>query len=570
MRSPNRTDERGGIRRTETRTNMRSMSIAANMSNGETPTDRLTFFCRRSAFLMKTIAIPVLIFVLAVVVAGCRSDPTLPAATSGADVETPTVTSTRDISSAGQAASTRTTPDPSGEAGQMSDAGPTSRPEPTVAPATPIPSPTAPAATPATPTRTAEPVPTSTPSVVRVSRSSLERETAPDVSEGDLETLVEGNNTFAFDLYHSLVDAEGNLFFSPHSISAALAMAYAGARGDTERQMAETLQFNLAQDRLHAAFNALDLSLVSQDPAGEGEDFRLSVANSVWGQENYGFLQEFLDTLALNYGDEVRPVDFQSNAEGARAQINDWVSDATEERIMNLVPRDAIDQYTRMVLANAIYFKAAWQHTFDERATADLPFHLLDGSEREVAMMRQQENLRHAQGDGYQVVELPYGRGDVAMTILLPDSGRFREFEESLTGESVAWVLDGLNYTPVRLTMPKFEMESTLNLSDKLKAMGMPDAFDDQAANFSGMDGQICRSRGDICLLISDVLHKAFVSVDEAGTEAAAATAVIVGVTRGVVAEPEPVEMVVDRPFVFLIRDRTTGTLLFVGRMLEP
>ena len=162
---------------------------------------------------MKTIAIPVLIFVLAVVVAGCGSDPTLPDATSGADVETPTVTSTRDISSAGQAASTRTTPDPSGEAGQMSDAGPTSRPEPTVAPATPIPSPTAPAATLATPTRTAEPVSTSTPSVVRVSRSSLERETAPDVSEGDLETLVEGNNTFAFDLYHSLVDAEGNLFF---------------------------------------------------------------------------------------------------------------------------------------------------------------------------------------------------------------------------------------------------------------------------------------------------------------------------------------------------------------------
>ena len=570
MRSPNRADERGGIRRTDAGTNMRSLSIAGNMSNGEIPTNRLTFFCRRSAILKKTIAIPVLIFVLTIVVTGCRSDPTQPAATSGADVETPVATSQRDVSGPGQVASTRTIPDPSEEARLGSGAGPTSRPEPTVAPATPIPSPTAPAATPATPTRTAEPVPTSTPSVVRVSRSSLERETAPDVSEGDLETLVEGNNMFAFDLYHSLADAEGNLFFSPHSISTALAMAYAGARGDTERQMAETLRFDLAQDRLHAAFNALDLSLVSQDPAGEEEDFRLSVANSVWGQENYGFLPEFLDTLAVNYGDEVRPVDFQSDPEGARAQINDWVSDATEERIMNLVPRDAIDQYTGMVLANAIYFKAAWLHTFDERATTDLPFHLLGGSEREMPMMRQQENLRHAQGDGYQAVELPYEGGNVAMTILLPDSGRFREFEESLTGESVAWVLDGMDYTSVRLTMPRFETESTLNLSDKLMAMGIPDAFDDQAANFSGMDGQICRSRGDICLLISDVLHKAFVSVDEAGTEAAAATAVIVGVTRAVIAEPEPIEMVVDRPFVFLIRDRTTGTLLFVGRMLEP
>ena len=386
----------------------------------------------------------------------------------------------------------------------------------------------------------------------------------------DLTELVNGNSEFAFDLYHSLGDSDGNLFFSPYSISVALSMAYAGASGETQRQMAEALRFILPQHRLHPAFNALDISLAPQVPPEDDVGFRLNIANSVWGQENHGFLSAFLDTLAENYGDEIRGVDFKQDPEGARIVINNWVSEATEEHIKNLIPRDAIDRYTRLVLANAIYFKASWRHAFHEAATADRPFYLLNDTEREVPMMRQQANLRYARGDGYQSVELPYKGGDFAMTILLPDSGRFREFESSLDDELFLGLADGLELRLVRLTMPRFEMESTLNLSDKLKAMGMPDAFDDQAANFSGMDGQVCRSRRDICLLISDVLHKAFVSVDEAGTEAAAATAVIVGVTKAVEIEPEPVEVTVDRPFVFLIRDRTTGTLLFVGRMVEP
>ena len=412
--------------------------------------------------------------------------------------------------------------------------------------------------------------PTATPLLIRVSESSAERETSPSVSAADLEALTRGNADFAFDLYRSVAETEGNLFFSPHSISTALAMTYAGASGDTERQMSETLRFGLPQDDLHPAFNALDLSLVTREYTDEDEQegFRLNIANAIWGQEDYGFLPEFLDTLAVNYGDGVRPVDFQGDPEGSRARINDWVAETTEERITELIPQDAIDRFTRMVLANAIYFKASWQHPFEKEATSPGAFHLLDGSEREVPMMRQQASLRYAKGDGYQAVELPYKGGDVAMTVLLPDAGKFRDFEESLSGDSVKSILEELEGEPVRLTMPKFEVETAFSLSDTLSNLGMPDAFDDTAADFSGMDGRVCRARGDICLLISDVLHKAFASVDEAGTEAAAATAVIIGVTR---ANPtEPLTVVVDRPFLFVIRHQATGAILFIGRVLSP
>ena len=393
--------------------------------------------------------------------------------------------------------------------------------------------------------------------------------TSPNASAEELDTLVDGNTTFGLDLYRDLSGSEGNLFFSPYSISLGMAMAYAGARGETERQMADSLGFKLPQNRLHPAFNALDLLLASR-PKGGDDAFRLNVANSVWGQRDYSFLPEFLDSLAVNYGEDVRAADFRRDPEDARVRINGWVADETEERIRNLIPQGTLTPLTRLVLANAIYFNAAWLHAFDERATKDRPFHLLDGSQRDVAMMRQQENLRYAIGDGFQAVELPYKGGDVAMTILLPESGKFEEFEGSLSGQSVRGIVESLESELVRLTMPKFEMESGFSLSDTLKAMGMPDAFDDQAANFSGMDGQLCRARGDICLLISDVLHQAFVSVDEAGTEAAAATAVMVGVTRAVGVEPDPIEVVVDRPFLLIIRHHATDTVLFVGRVLDP
>ena len=330
------------------------------------------------------------------------------------------------------------------------------------------------------PEPTAAPTEAPTPTVTRVTRSSITRDNSPEVDASNVSALVRGNTAFAFDLYQAVNDSDGNLFFSPYSISLALAMAYAGARGDTERQMADTLHFDFDQDRLHPAFNALDLSLTDQTLDEDSDEFLLNVANSVWAQEGYGFLPEYLDTLALNYGEEVRPVDFRGDPEAASGRINDWVANETEQRIKDLIPPDAIDEFTRLVLANAIYFKAAWDSAFDERSTSNLPFYLLDGSERDVPMMRQQSNFRYAAANGYQAVELPYKGGKMAMTILLPDEGKFSEFGEN-PFPAIRWKPFWMVSSDklVRLTMPKFEMESEFSLTDTLSAMGMPDAFDD-------------------------------------------------------------------------------------------
>ena len=512
---------------------------------------------------------------LAAVLAACGSEesgtPTTGTTPGASAVVVPTEVSGDPASpTVAQANNRQSTPETEGRATLQPTAASTPTPEATesVVPTKAVVPTVSPTSAPQSPTP--PPVSTAEPTVGPVARqrSEMTRQISPEATESDLASLVSGNASFAIDLYRELSNGDGNFFYSPHSISLALAMAYAGARGETEEQMADTLHFRLPQDRLHRTFNALDLA-VAPDPDGkDGEGFQLNLANSIWGQENYPFFIEFLDVLAENYGEEVRDADFIRNPDDARVRINDWVSEETQERITNLIPPDAITTDTRLVLANAIYFKADWQNVFDERATADRPFHSLDGSERDVPMMRQQSNIRYARGEWYQAVELAYKGGDVAMTLLVPDSGRFQEFQDSLSGQSLQDIADSLDYELVRLTMPKFEMESTQKLSDILKAMGMPDAFDDEAANFSGMDGQVCRSRGDICLLISDVLHKAFVSVDEAGTEAAAATAVIVATTKSVEIDPEPMEVIVNRPFVFLIRERTTGTLLFVGRVV--
>jgi serpin B len=392
--------------------------------------------------------------------------------------------------------------------------------------------------------------------------SDKPRETSPDVSEADLALLIEGNSAFAFDLYQALREEEGNLFYSPHSISVALAMTYAGARSDTAEQMANTLHFILEQDRLHPAFNWLDAELAKRGEGAQGKDgegFRLNIVNAIWGQKDYSFLTDFLDVLAENYGAGLRILDFITETEKSRVTINDWVSDQTEDRIKDLIPQGAIDALTRLVLTNAIYFNAAWEYPFDKKMTANGPFYLLDGGQVTVPMMRQTESFGYTQGEGYQAVELLYDGDELSMVILLPASGNFEAFEEGLQAQQISDIISGLQFAEVTLTMPKFEFDSEFSLKDTLAEMGMPAAFS-EAADFSGMTGT-----RDLC--ISAVLHKAFVSVDEAGTEAAAATAVIVGET----AIPEqPVEVTVDHPFIFLIRDIETGAILFVGRVLNP
>jgi serpin B len=391
-----------------------------------------------------------------------------------------------------------------------------------------------------------------------LAQSGKERVTSPNVAASDLAELVNGNTMFAFDLYRFLrKEKDGNLFYSPYSISLALAMTYAGARGETERQMANTLHFTLPQDRLHPAFNSLDLDLASRGKGGRG--FQLNIVNAIWGQQGYKFLPTFLDVLAENYGAGLRLLDFASDPEASRVTINDWVSDQTNGRIKDLIPQGIIDALTRLVLTNAIYFKAAWAEPFDVEQTRDGPFYLLDGGQVTVPMMSHVASFGYAEGEGYQAVELPYDGRELAMVIFLPAAGKFEEFENSLDVGKARAIVESLSYKEVALTMPRFKVESGFSLAKVLSAMGMPAAFS-RGADFSGMDGTLR-------LYIREVMHKAFVSVDEEGTEAAAATAVIMK-EKGL--PSMPVKITVNRPFIFLIRDIKTGTILFVGRVVNP
>ena len=368
--------------------------------------------------------------------------------------------------------------------------------------------------------------------------------------------LVAGNSAFAFDLYRVLYNGAENLFYSPHSISVALTMTYAGARARTEEQMAAVMHYTLAQAQLHAAFNALDVALSSRAAGDDSEAFRLHIINSIWGQQGVAFLDAFLDTLAENYGAGLRLVDF-AQSEAARQLINAWVSDETEERIPELLPERSVDAETALVLANAVYFKAAWLFPFPEASTADGPFRLLDGGEVSVPMMSQVAQLGYAQAPGVQVIELPYAGEELSMVILLPEEGQFERIAQSLDAQQAAAWLGGLQRQSVALTMPKFTFDAGFELREALMALGMVDAFGD--ADFSGMDG----SKE---LFIDQVYHKAFVAVDEAGTEASAATAVVMGRK----AVPVDQTVTVDRPFVFLIRDVETGAILFLGHVVNP
>jgi serpin B len=395
-------------------------------------------------------------------------------------------------------------------------------------------------------------------------QSDKPRVTSPEVDETDLALLVEGNSVFAFNLYQALKAGNENFFYSPYSISLALAMTYAGARGETEQQMADTLHFTLPQDRLHPAFNSIDTELGKRGQGAEGEDdegFRLHVANAIWGQKDYQFLPTFLDVLAENYGAGLRPADFAREPEQSRITINEWVSEQTEGKIKDLVPQGLIHSLTRLVLTNAIYFNAAWSYPFKESMTKEEPFYLLDGSEVTVLMMEQTENfVGYTEGKGYQAVELPYKGHELSMVILLPREENFEQFEGALSYQLVDSILEALEHDHINLKMPRFSFKSEFSLSETLAAMGMPDAFSAGAADFSGMTGN--RE-----LSIQEVVHKAFVSVDEAGTEAAAATAV----TMPTSAPPEePIVVNINRPFIFLIRDIETGSLLFMGRVLNP
>ncbi|MGF1644908.1 MAG: serpin family protein [Thiotrichales bacterium] len=395
-----------------------------------------------------------------------------------------------------------------------------------------------------------------------LARSALARDLAPATSNSELGALVAGNTAFAFNLYQRLAVNEGNLAFSPHSISVALAMVYAGAKGVTGAEIAQALAFNLGEPALHRAFNALDLALASRGANAAGKDgkpFRLRTVNAAWAQRGYPFVPGYLDTLARNYGAGLNVLDFLTTTEPSRRTINAWVADQTEQRIPELLPEGSVTSLTRLVLTNAVYFNAAWASPFKLGSTAPAPFRLLDGSEVRVPTMVQSQDFRYAHVDDITALEMPYD-GDEVSIVLMMGGADFKGFEAALAPSSYAKVVAALAPTQVEVHLPKFESRSKAGLVPVLQALGMREAFVAGMADLSGIDGQ--RE-----LFVSDILHEAFVLLDEAGTEAAAATGVIVGVTS---IGPEPVTVRFDRPFVYVIRDVATGAILFIGRVLDP
>jgi serpin B len=394
-------------------------------------------------------------------------------------------------------------------------------------------------------------------------QSKLVRIESPSVLEEDLVQPTQGNNAFAVALYQKMRSGDGNLFFSPYSISLALVMAYAGARGDTEKQMAEALHFTLPQDRLHPAMNALDQEITSYAQANNNKDqgFRLNIANAIWGQDGFPFLPAYLDLLAQNYGAGMHLADFVHAADASRKAINDWVEQQTQGKITDLFPQGSLDDTTRLVLANAIYFKAAWENSFDPANTKNETYYLLDGSQTSVPMVHSKGEATYefAQGSNYQAVGLPYASSNVKMVILMPASGDFTDFEAGLTDAKLEAILTGMTDEPLNLAMPKFKVETEFDLKSILASLGMQDAFDNNA-DFSGMDG-----KKD--LFIADVLRKAFVNVDENGTEAAAATGIVMGITA---LQAQIQNITIDHPFLFFLFDPQTNVILFMGRMMNP
>jgi len=401
--------------------------------------------------------------------------------------------------------------------------------------------------------------------------SKQARVTAPNVPADDAEALREGNTAFAADFYQQLrSDAaqDGkNLFFSPYSISLALAMTYAGARGNTATEMAKALHYTLPQDRLHPAFNALDLALTSRGEgkqAADGKAFRLRVTNSIWGAPQTTFEPPFLDTLAQSYGAGVRLTDFIKDPEAARGTINTWVDHETENRIKELLPQRSISGDTRLVLVNAIYFNAAWATPFQKTATRPGTFHGL-GGDVQTELMHQGGQLDYAQGDGYRAVALPYDGNELSFVAVVPDE--LGAFESAFTAAQAKTIATSLAPATVELTLPKFKIDgASISLKDALAARGMKDAFVEDRADLTGI-----AALPNAPLHISDVFHQAFVSVDEQGTEAAAATAVVVGrTTSAPVDPPKVIEVRIDKPFLFFVRDNATGAVLFLGRVVKP
>jgi len=399
----------------------------------------------------------------------------------------------------------------------------------------------------------ADPMP---PETARSPKSRIKQSSA---SVNEVNTLVADNTEFAVSLYQQLAQSDGNLIFSPYSISLTIAMIYVGARGETGEEIAKTLNFTLSQGKLPKAFNRLDLALARQGEKGKEEKFCLNLCNALWGQRGYLFDSAFLDTLAMNYGADIKIADFAEAPEDARRKINAWAQRETEGKIAILLPEGSITSITRLVLTEAACFRAEWLLPFTSNDTRMGNFTLLSGETVTVPLMQQTNLFKYAKDENLQAIELPFEMGRFSLLILLPNEEGFGPFEQQLQGKRLEQIIGNLRSAgQIELTLPKFKITSGFMLKSVLSDMGMATAFSPKA-DFSGIkpDGE---------LFIEEVYQKAFISIDEKGAEASAATGAVLepGVSLGTVS------LRVDRPFIFLIRDLDTGSVIFLGRVVDP
>ena len=381
---------------------------------------------------------------------------------------------------------------------------------------------------------------------------------SPSTTSQDLK-LADSINPFAVELYGQLRQNEGNLFFSPASIATAFAMAYDGARGQTAAQIAKVFHFDESAQRVNAAFGKL---LADWTRGAAGKEYQLAVANAMWGQQGYPFSAAFNQSLQLSYGAGLRVVDFRQS-EAARREINQWVEQQTNRKIQDLIPQGGVGPDTRLVLANAIYFKADWDRQFAESATRPQDFKLPGGQVIQAPTMHQSGSFRFTSGDELSALEMTYAHNAFSMIVLLPDQADgLPALEQSLSADKLGrWLsaVDAARPREVRVSFPKFKLTREVDLTKVLPGMGMPLAFSSQA-DYSGMND------GKESLTIGGAFHKAFVDVNEEGTEAAAATAIGIRATAMIRSE----SFTADHPFLFIIRDNRSGSILFMGRVANP
>jgi serpin B len=376
----------------------------------------------------------------------------------------------------------------------------------------------------------------------------------------DVSGVVNGNNQFAFDLYAKYKTKDGNIFFSPYSISSALAMTYEGAKGTTADQMQKVLHFPKDEIARREAFLGINSQI-----NGQGKKYQLRTANALWAQKDYKFKADYFSLVEKYYSGKATNMDFISDTEKSRVTINKWVEEQTNNKIKDLIPQGAIDRMTRLVLTNAIYFKGLWLEQFNKNSTQERDFRVDQNTTVKAQMMSftgEKANFSYTETENAQVLELPYQGNELSMLILLPKNNDLPAVEALLAPEQLTALKRGLRNQRVDIFIPKFKFETKYFMAQDLRSMGMPIPFSGGAADFSGMTG----SKD---LYISEVIHQAFVEVNEEGTEAAAATGVVMRATS-IMLPAQPKIFNANHPFLFFIQDRMTGNILFMGKVKNP